>query len=499
MKLNKNVLKFVLSLKIRRLRQKKGFSLKDLSERSGLSHSYLNEIEKGKKYPKVEKLLDLAHALDISIDELVSIKLGRQLHPLLDFLESDLATSLPLSAFGIGEQDFYDLMSHSPEKFTSFLMTIAELAKSYDISLDDLNKAALRAYLEVNSNYFPYLEELAGSFSRTLKKELLNLDFSKWGSFLEKKLWDLYLVKVDYDTLGIKEGTFGLRALFKDENKVSGKTLFLNKNLDDKQRVHALVKELGAQQILSDDSLKKRDPLRKEFPDLLLENQTLYFAGAALVPEESIVKDLEHIFSKEEFDQGEFEKILSKYPAPPEVIMGRLTQILPHHFGLNQMFFLCCNENVLEVPGSYYITQELHLGKLHHPHGVSLREHYCRRWITTELLKKVKTENEQQFIGAQISQMEEAGNPYFCLSFARTRGSDPGVNSCFTLGLAINDNFKEKVGFYSNESIESRVVGRTCERCSISDCEERVAPATMLQRKRIQEQKKKAINHLIKL
>ena len=79
-----------------------GFSLKDLSQESGLSHSYLNEIEKGKKYPKLEKLQKLADALGVAVDELVSAKMGRQLHPLLSFLESDLATSLPLSAFGIG-------------------------------------------------------------------------------------------------------------------------------------------------------------------------------------------------------------------------------------------------------------------------------------------------------------------------------------------------------------------------------------------------------------
>ena len=159
--ISKNVLKFVLSLKIRRLRQKKGLSLKDLAEKSGLSHSYLNEIEKGKKYPKVEKLLGLAHALEISIDELVSVKMGKKLHPLLEFLESDLVTNLPLDAFGIGDQDIYDLMSHAPEKFTSFLMTVSELAKSYDVSIDELNQSALRAYIEVNSNHFPVLEEFA--------------------------------------------------------------------------------------------------------------------------------------------------------------------------------------------------------------------------------------------------------------------------------------------------------------------------------------------------
>lgn len=371
--MNKNVLKFVLSLKIRRLRQKQGLSLKELAEKSGLSHSYLNEIEKGKKYPKVEKLLGLAHALNISIDELVSAKMGRQLHPLLEFLESDLATSLPLSAFGIGEQDVYDLMSHSPEKFTSFLMTVSEIAKSYDISVSELNKAALRAYLEVNNNYFPYIEEIAGSFSRTLMKELTEISFDQWPEHLIEKLKRNYNVTVNFSELGANSDDTGLRMLFVHDGKGKNKILYLNGRLDKKQLVHALVKELGAQQIMSDDSLKRRDPLRKEFPDLLFENQTLYFAGEALIPEGKIVEDLKVFFSKETLSLSDFETLMDRYSAPPEVFMGRLTQILPHHFNFNQMFFLCCNENTSEGPESYFISQELHLAKLHHPHGVSLR------------------------------------------------------------------------------------------------------------------------------
>jgi hypothetical protein len=496
--LNKNVLKFVLSLKIRRLRQKKGLSLKELAEKSGLSHSYLNEIEKGKKYPKVEKLLGLAQALEISIDELVSAKMGRQLHPLLEFLESDLATSLPLSAFGIGEQDVYDLMSHSPEKFTSFLMTVSELAKSYDISINELNKSALRAYLEVNNNYFPYIEELAGSFSRSLMKELSDVAFDDWSEHLIAKLRSLYNVEVSFSELGVKEDTVGLRTLFIQNSKGKGKTLHINSKLDQKQLVHALVKELGAQQIMSEDSLRKRNPMRKDFPDLLLENQTLYFAGAALIPEEEIVADLKSFFSESSLDQNKFDSLMEKYPAPPEVFMGRLTQILPHHFNFNQMFFLCCNENVEEGPDSYFISQELHLGKLHHPHGVSLQEHYCRRWITTELLAKLKSDNLEQCTGAQVSKMEEGGRPYLCLSLARKRASEPGLNSCFTLGLAIDDNFNNVAKFGDNFGVEEKVVGRTCERCSLSDCKERVSPPSIHLRETRQRRKEKAINSLLK-
>ena len=322
--------------------------------------------------------------------------------------------------------------------------------------------------------------------------------FENWSEHLIKKLSVSYNVEVDFSELGVKEDTVGLRTLFIQNSKGKGKTLYLNSKLDQKQLVHALVKELGAQQIMSEDSLRKRNPMRKDFPDLLLENQTLYFAGAALIPEEDIVNDLKTFFEKGNLDQGYLDSLMEKYPAPPEVFMGRLTQILPHHFNFNQMFFLCCNENVSEGPDSYFISQELHLGKLHHPHGVSLQEHYCRRWITTELLAQLKSENLDQCTGAQVSKMEEGGRPYLCLSLARKRASDPGLNSCFTLGLAIDDNFKEVAKFSHNFQVEEKVVGRTCERCSQEDCRERVSPPSIYLRELRQKRKEKAINSLLK-
>ena len=73
---------FILGLKLKTFRHEKGFSLKDLAEETGLSVSYLSEIEKGKKYPKPEKILHLATALGVQFDELVSMKVDEALDPL---------------------------------------------------------------------------------------------------------------------------------------------------------------------------------------------------------------------------------------------------------------------------------------------------------------------------------------------------------------------------------------------------------------------------------
>ena len=81
MRPQKNNIKIIFGLKLKQLRQDKNLSFAALSERSGLSLSYLNEIESGKKYPKTDKIAILAEALGVSYDKLVSLKLTRNLAP----------------------------------------------------------------------------------------------------------------------------------------------------------------------------------------------------------------------------------------------------------------------------------------------------------------------------------------------------------------------------------------------------------------------------------
>ena len=61
--------------KLRKLRKEKGFSIRKLSELSGVAHSYLSQVETGKRgIPKVETLEKIATGLNIpSID----LQIGR--------------------------------------------------------------------------------------------------------------------------------------------------------------------------------------------------------------------------------------------------------------------------------------------------------------------------------------------------------------------------------------------------------------------------------------
>mgnify|MGYP003561732134 CR=1 FL=1 len=76
--MEQDYIKIIFGLKLKQIRTERELSLFGLSKLTGLSKSYLNEIEKGKKYPKPDKINLLSQHLDVSYDELVSLKLDKK-------------------------------------------------------------------------------------------------------------------------------------------------------------------------------------------------------------------------------------------------------------------------------------------------------------------------------------------------------------------------------------------------------------------------------------
>jgi transcriptional regulator with XRE-family HTH domain len=63
-----------LGARIRMYREDRGYTLSDLARLSGVSRSYLYQVESGESSPTEEKLQALASALDTSIPDLLGIK-----------------------------------------------------------------------------------------------------------------------------------------------------------------------------------------------------------------------------------------------------------------------------------------------------------------------------------------------------------------------------------------------------------------------------------------
>lgn len=62
--------------KLRRLRSQRGLTLKGLAEELGYkSHTYISEVENGKKLPTLKMVLQVARYFDVATDELLKDEL----------------------------------------------------------------------------------------------------------------------------------------------------------------------------------------------------------------------------------------------------------------------------------------------------------------------------------------------------------------------------------------------------------------------------------------
>ena len=154
--------RIVFGLKIKQLRQSRGLSFGEFADKTGMSMSYLNEIEKGKKYPKEDKIELLAKVLGVSVDTLISPSLSKNLAPLGDLLNSNFLNELPLELFGIDFQKLVELIAEAPTKVGAFISTLVELGRTYAVREENFYFRALRAYQELHNNYFEEIEEEIG-------------------------------------------------------------------------------------------------------------------------------------------------------------------------------------------------------------------------------------------------------------------------------------------------------------------------------------------------
>ena len=122
--------RLIFGFKLKQLRQERGLSTYDLADQTGLSPSYLNEIEKGKKYPKTEKIFAIAKALETDYDALVSLKVSKQLEAVAELLNSNILNELPLELFGIEPGYFLEMMASAPAKLSAFINTIIEIGRN---------------------------------------------------------------------------------------------------------------------------------------------------------------------------------------------------------------------------------------------------------------------------------------------------------------------------------------------------------------------------------
>ncbi|MGB0930480.1 MAG: hypothetical protein ACPGVB_06880, partial [Chitinophagales bacterium] len=221
------------------------------------------------------------------------------------------------------------------------------------------------------------------------------------------------------------------------------------------------------------------------FEKLLNNYKASHFAAALLMDGETLANDIRLLARENSWKPELFLNLLEKYKVSSETLMQRLTNILPHHFGLEDLFFIRLTGTGDEDAQSFSMKKDLHLSQLHSPYNNELNEHYCNRWVSITSIKEsrfVKSKKSKPAIiaDAQISKYWNTDKEYLCISLAKSGFQDSNKGVSVTLGLLVNPHLKSIFHFLSDPKLKSREVHTTCERCGISNCEERRFPPIVI-------------------
>ncbi|MGI9530888.1 helix-turn-helix domain-containing protein [Lutimonas sp.] len=470
--MEQDYIKLIFGLKLKQIRTDRNLSLFGLSKLSGLSKSYLNEIEKGKKYPKTDKIVILSEKLDVPYDQMVSLKLDKNLAPIGDLLQSKILKEIPLELFGIKESNLIDIVANAPAKVNAFISTIIEIAQHYNFSRESFFLASVRSYQEAHNNYFDELEQSVIKFSKAYQVDLSKPVSSK---DLEEILLEEYGYRINETELGKYEALENLRSVFVRKTK----TLLLADGIDEPQRMFIYAKEIAYNFLGIKDRLYTFPWIKFDGFDQVLNNfYASYFAGALIIPRDAVTPKLERLFKKETFDQTFFTNLLESFNASPESFYQRLTNILPKEFNIQNLFFL----RFTHKAGSekFHLKKELHLSHHQSPRANESNEHYCRRWVSLRVLNDINQSNKTHEFDIQISNYEGDGARYLVLSSATKDPFKDNQYRSISIGLLINRQLERKINFLSDSTIKKEEVGVTCERCTIKNCEQRQRPRIVL-------------------
>ncbi len=478
--LKSNYQKIVFGLKIKQLRQAKGFSFGEFADKTGISMSYLNEIEKGKKYPKEDKIEVLAKALGVEIAALTSPSLSKNLAPLGDLLNSNFLNELPLDLFGIDFQKVVELIAEAPTKVGAFISTLVELGRTYAVREENFYFRALRSYQELHNNYFDEIEEAAEQFieQNKLKHPLSIQELSN-------------IISDEFNTEIISNGLLAYPELqhFRSLALPQQQKLLLNGLLNEHQMAYQLAKEIGFK-VLGLEARVIPGLRAQTFEEVLNNYKAAYFAVAILIPKELFVKDLQYFFEQETWNETYFSTLMEKYKVSSETLFQRFN-VLPRFFGIEKLFFMRFIHKI--ETNEFDIDKELHLYQRHQPHANGIFEHYCRRWKSISLIKdlaKANVAKDAALCDVQRLRYTDGQEEYLTFTIARPAHPSPNRNVSVTIGLQIDANLRKKIKFLDDPKIQTQTVGVTCERCAIESCAERISPPLRLEererRKKIQ-------------
>lgn len=477
-------IKVIFGMKLKQFREQAGMSLTDFASRTGLSTSYLTEIEHGKKYPKAEKIARMAEIVGKGYDDLVSIKVNDELSPLANFLSSPVLHNFPYHIFGISPTQVVELMTRQPVEASALIDALIGIAEQYNIGVEHLFRAALRSYQELNGNYFPNIEEAVDRF---VGESSINHEPTPGYVDLRNIIEKRFNYRIDDRRLSQYPRLQHFRSILIAKNRKSP-LLFINPALSERQKKFILAREIGYQVLALKERAITSAPERVDsFEQVFNDFKASYFAGALLINREQLLADIFDFFSLERWHPEKFVTFLEKYEVTPEIFLYRLTEVLPVNFGI-RLHFLRFNHEA----GQFRLVKHLNMSEVLIPSGTAVNEHYCNRWLAIHVLREIERQQmggvtaDEPLVRAQLSRFIDHDPRFLCIAMARRLALNPSTTSSVSLGFRYDENLERVIRFVADPALSRVEIDRSCERCRLtpSECSDRVAPPYLLELKR---------------
>lgn len=463
----------LFGLKVRQLRQQKALSFAELSRLTGMSVSFLNEIEKGKKTPRPDKVQALAESLGCCPDWLASGDPGSHLAPVAALLESNFLAELPLDLFGIDTGRLLELLAEAPAKVNAFVSSLLDLAQDHNLGAGHFYLSAIRAYQELNNNHFPELEQAAAACRVRMGVEGPTPSIEAMKDFLTQE----FRVRIVKDGLAGSPELGELRSVW----VASRRELLLNPNNTAEQLRFQLAKEIGFHWLALEPRPAASTVLGiHSFAEVLHNYQSGYFAVALLIDQHEFMQRLEQAVQDPAWRGETLKDWLELYFVSPDVLFQRMN-VLGGLKGFERTYFRRIAYRSAEKHSR--IEKELHLYREDRHYAGRLNETYCSRWLATQLAGRLaETPLAGPLTGLSRVRFSSEGDQWLCLGMAR-QGRRPGEWTGLELGLLLDDHARTLFPFSEAEDIPEESIGLTCERCPDMQCKDRLAPPVVLEEK----------------
>ncbi|MEM8859397.1 MAG: helix-turn-helix domain-containing protein [Chloroflexota bacterium] len=493
--MNTQLVNIIFGMKVKQARLDTGMTLTEFASQADLSPSYVTEIEKGRKYPRADKIMRIAEVLDKDYDDLVSIRLEPPLTHLGTALSSPVLGQFPFEEFGIEMSDIVTVLTRSPDKASALLHAVSEVGRQYDLQEQHFLWSALRSYQELHDNYFPDLEDAAVKFA---KKHKLDQVFPVTADQLQKILEDKFNYVINQERLEQDAELNRYRSVF-----IRGRSprFFLNTKLHPFQIRFLLAREIGYVALKLTDRANTTPPDQvSSFQQVLNDFRASYFAGVLLMPRQEMLDDIQSFFDRSDWSSDALKGMLDKYQVSPENLMYRFSELVPQFFGLPIHYLRVHREG-----DRYRLARQLNLNRLRVPNGLAADEHFCRHWLVVRLLRELEdkrqsgesTDMNTPVIGVQVSEYLDQKAWFLCFGFAREMPLE-GFDSCGIIGFRIEPTLRSTLRFSADPNIPQVIINETCERCSLTaaQCSLRAAPPITVERDNRRLARRKAIQEL---